>query len=86
MEARIVRAAPALVLLLLLASCKGYGLGALDTEEASTFPGTGHLDTETPEEKKSREWWDSFYGKKSGEQSSDCSFYGTCSEQKKGWW
>lgn len=72
----------------LLAACPGMGLSSLDTEEGATFPGTDTLDTESPEQKKNREWWDSFYGKSGGGAESDCDFYGNCkSQQKSGsWW
>jgi hypothetical protein len=87
METRIIHTASVFAMMLLLVGCSGMGLGSLDTSEGSHFPGTDHLDTETPEEKKNREWWESFYGKKSGAES-DCDFYGNCKSQQKsgGWW
>lgn len=76
-----------LVTLLALTGCGNMGLGSLDTEEGAAFPGIDNMSAEAPEDKKSREWWDRFYGNKSSSEP-DCDFYGNCkSQQKSGsWW
>jgi hypothetical protein len=74
----------AVSVMLLLAGCKGVGLGSLDTEEGAMFPGIDSLDTASEAQKKEKEWADKFYGR---DTDGGCDFYGNCKEgAKQGWW
>jgi hypothetical protein len=75
----------AVAVLMLLAGCKGVGLSNFDLEEAPPPPGLNKMDVGVEESKKSKEWWDGFYGNTPAKAAEpNCDFYGNCKTQSSG--
>lgn len=68
----------ALALVLMLAGCKGVGLGQLDLEAAPPPPGLAPaLDTQSPESKANDKWFKSYYGTGKSDEQKEKDWWGS---------